>query len=300
MRCLQCGNELEDGTRFCTRCGQRAGGEGVDADREHSRRHRNPWFYTLIIAIGVLLVAGVSVAVTLGLRHGSPANYRYGIDYRVEGLRAGPGREQLVARELNYFLQNIGIRDFAIVTRSDGDRLYVTIRLANPDDQLRLTGSRGGLQFRLVEDSKKASEVANDPVWRETPTAERAPDKEVVLPYGEAKAKMMLRLGPALMTGESIKKAKADASDGDWKIYFTLTDEGASEFDEITTRNANRQLAILLDYRVLSAPTIREPITEGTGEITGKFTRQDAENIAAALNAGNLPFWLDKVKEGEK
>lgn len=109
------------------------------------------------------------------------------------------------------------------------------------------------------------------------------------------------RLGPVEITGDMIRRATAVLDTGSqtsvgtgWQIDFTLTEGGASTFAEVTERLVGRQLAIIVDNVVVSAPTVQDAITGGNGVITGSFTRTRAQDLATQLNAGALPVNLKK------
>ena len=80
-------------------------------------------------------------------------------------------------------------------------------------------------------------------------------------------------------------------------VSFTLTGRGGSMFADITGRNVNRRLAIVLDNRVQSAPNILERIPRGQGSITGSFTEEEAQNLAIVLRSGALPAPVRIVEE---
>ncbi len=65
----------------------------------------------------------------------------------------------------------------------------------------------------------------------------------------------------------------------------------------MTTENVNRPFAIVLDNEIISAPVIREPITGGSGQISGNFTVESANDLAVLLRAGALPAKLSVVEE---
>jgi len=107
------------------------------------------------------------------------------------------------------------------------------------------------------------------------------------------------RLGPVEITGDMIKRATALYSSGSggtpgWQIDFTLTSSGATTFGDVTTRLVGKPLAIVVDNVVISAPRIDEPITGGSGVITGSFTKSRAQDLATQLNSGALPVNLKK------
>jgi len=72
---------------------------------------------------------------------------------------------------------------------------------------------------------------------------------------------------------------------------------GARRFAKLTTEHVNERFAIVLDGKVLSAPTIREPIPGGRGQISGGFTLQGAKDLAVLLRSGALPAPLTVIEE---
>jgi preprotein translocase subunit SecD len=118
--------------------------------------------------------------------------------------------------------------------------------------------------------------------------------KEVVDPSAPANSKK--RYGPTLMTGKALQSARVGTDQlGRANIEFTLTPQGTKKFREITARLApgKKQLAIILDGKEVSAPAVQGEIAGGKGEITGKFTFDQAKNLALVLNTGALPVKLD-------
>jgi preprotein translocase subunit SecD len=94
----------------------------------------------------------------------------------------------------------------------------------------------------------------------------------------------------AVITGASLTSAEVRPDDqGGWLVAFSLDGQGAREFGEFTGNNIGRQLAIVLDDTVYSAPVIRSKIGEGRGQIEGNFTAETARDLAIVLRAGALP-----------
>ena len=129
-----------------------------------------------------------------------------------------------------------------------------------------------------------------------TPREEDQADKVVVLP--EFKDDTMVaryRLGPAELTGKALKSARANFTpeSGKWGVSFTMTGEGGKEFDELAKRNYQRQVAIVLDGVVKSAPQINATEFKGTGEISGDFGEREAKDLALVLRYGSLPVELE-------
>jgi SecD/SecF fusion protein len=102
----------------------------------------------------------------------------------------------------------------------------------------------------------------------------------------------------ALMTGEAVKSARVEINNqlGEPQVGLILTPRGARQFETITQENVGRQLAIILDDIVQSAPVIQEPISGGKAQITGRFTSEQAHDLAIVLRAGALPAPLQIVQ----
>ncbi|HEY6928248.1 MAG TPA: protein translocase subunit SecD [Thermoanaerobaculia bacterium] len=101
----------------------------------------------------------------------------------------------------------------------------------------------------------------------------------------------------AVITGRDLKNARPSRQQmGGNTVTFFLTPSGAEKFGEATGKNVGRRLAIVLDKRVQSAPTIRDRITD-TGQIEGSFTTEEANDLALVLRAGALPAGLTYLEE---
>ncbi|MDA8026017.1 MAG: protein translocase subunit SecD [Actinomycetota bacterium] len=100
-------------------------------------------------------------------------------------------------------------------------------------------------------------------------------------------------LGPTLMTGASLKTAVAGLdSTGNWIVQFTLTSTGSPLFDSIAKQYYQKNIAIVLDGNVISAPTINSTSFGGHGQISGAFNQSQADNLALVLRYGALPVQL--------
>ena len=102
-----------------------------------------------------------------------------------------------------------------------------------------------------------------------------------------------------VISGENLIDAqpKFDSQSNQPIVSFTLDRLGAQKFGKITTENVGKRLAIVLDNAVISAPQIREPITGGTGTISGGFSFQESTDLALLLRSGALPAPINIVEE---
>ena len=111
-----------------------------------------------------------------------------------------------------------------------------------------------------------------------------------------AKLEFMDPSGNVFMTGDMVKTATYYYSEGDHQVAFTLTDEGAKIFGEMTSANIGRQIAIYLDGEELISPTVESAITNGSGVINGMGSAERATTIAAKIQSGALPLELTQDK----
>ena len=99
--------------------------------------------------------------------------------------------------------------------------------------------------------------------------------------------------------GENLTNAQPafDQQTGRSVVSFTFDTRGAIIFGEVTSKNVGKRFAIVLDEQVITAPVIQSAITGGSGQISGNFTPQTANDLAVLLRAGALPATLDVVEE---
>jgi preprotein translocase subunit SecD len=103
---------------------------------------------------------------------------------------------------------------------------------------------------------------------------------------------------PPLMTGDAVDDARVDFDpNGQVEVALRMTSAGADDFARITSENVGRQLAIVLDGVVYSAPVIRSAITGGQASITGGFSTEEARRLKIVLKAGALPAPLEVLEE---
>jgi len=102
-----------------------------------------------------------------------------------------------------------------------------------------------------------------------------------------------------MVSGETLVDAapSTDQRTGEAIVSFRFDTRGAKRFGEVTTANVNKPFAIVLDGKVISAPVIRQPILGGSGQISGSFTFQSAQDLALLLRAGALPAPLTILEE---
>ena len=101
-----------------------------------------------------------------------------------------------------------------------------------------------------------------------------------------------------IMIGSDLKEVGVTPITGQpyYEISFVLSENGTTIFRDFTSANRGKILGIVLDKVVISAPSINDAITDGQGVITGKFTREEANNLAVQMRYGSLPIPLKLVQ----
>jgi protein-export membrane protein SecD len=102
-----------------------------------------------------------------------------------------------------------------------------------------------------------------------------------------------------ILNGENLLDAQPQMNNqtNETVVSFTLDRVGAKRFGKATSTGIGKQLAIVLDGRIVSAPVIRDTIASGNGQISGNFTFQSATDLALLLRSGALPAPLSIIEE---
>jgi protein-export membrane protein SecD len=102
-----------------------------------------------------------------------------------------------------------------------------------------------------------------------------------------------------LVSGASLVDSQPgfDGRTGEPVVTFRFDSQGAKRFARVTQENVGLPFAIVLDNKVISAPVIREPILGGSGQISGHFTVEQANDLAILLRSGALPAKLTPIEE---
>ncbi len=181
-------------------------------------------------------------------------------------------------------VDQVGVAEPSI-QRVGSDRIVVQLPgLQDPAQLRQLLGSTAKMTFHMVADVN----VTDTPPPGITILSD-AKNPELRYPIEDQVA----------LSGERLTDARAgfDQRTNEPIVSFRFDSQGARQFADITTRNVNRPFAIVLDDKVLSAPVIREPITGGSGQISGSFTVEESVVLSALLRAGALPAPLTVIEE---
>ena len=203
---------------------------------------------------------------------------------------------QEVIRTLERRVNALGVAEPLIAAQgSRGDQILVQLPgVTDVEQAKRVIKTTAQLSLKLVETSAATRETLL------TGTGGREPENmEVVSGPGDTPGEPVYYLlrREALITGRDLKSARVGVDENNRpQINFSLNATAADKFSRETGRNINRQLAIVLDGTVYSAPVIQSKLG-ADNRITGRFTTQEADELSKILKAGALPASLKYLQE---
>ncbi len=204
---------------------------------------------------------------------------------------------QEVIRTLERRVNALGVAEPLIAAQgSRGDQILVQLPgVSDAEQAKRIIKTTAQLSLRLVETQAATRETLL------AGTAGRVPDNmEVVSGSGDTPGEPVYYLlrREALITGRDLKSARVGVDENNRPdIEFSLKATAADKFSRDTGRNIGRQLAIVLDEYVHSAPVIQGKLGADNNRITGRFTTQEADELSKILKAGALPASLRYLQE---
>jgi preprotein translocase subunit SecD len=215
----------------------------------------------------------------------------YGLRVTLTGAWIDEVRERAMLQALEVLRRRIddpatGIPE-SVVTRQGDDRILVQIPgMSRVPDIFRQTGH---LEFKIVQDYSQTEELLRQKHPEGLPagtviTTEREKGSDRVLGA-------YLLPEAADMRGDQLEDARVefDPTRNERTVGFTWSADAGREFAALTERSIGRQLAIVMDGNVISAPVIQSRISQ-RGQITGNFTAEQASDLAVVLRSGALPI----------
>jgi preprotein translocase subunit SecD len=250
--------------------------EGVPVDRDAQFRQ----------------LAADNVETNFDRSSGAGASYTFAMKPNVQiTLReeaVDQARQTIVRR-----VDELGVTEPSIAEQgSSGDQILVQLPgVSDVNRAKEIIQSTGLLELKIVEQEASSREALLQ-------NGQVPPNMEIVPGAGEtgSTAFYLLRRAAAV-SGRDLRNARPGIDEnGRPAVTFTLNPEGARRFGQVTGDNIGRQLAIVLDGRVQSAPRIEGRITN-EGRIYGSFTQEEVANLSLVLRSGALPADLTYLEE---
>ena len=212
----------------------------------------------------------------------SEENNIFFVNYSTQGIVKLKTSSQDQALEIvRRRIDEIGTNEPNILKRGN-DRILV--ELPGLDDPMRiksLLGKTANLTFRFVTNNDQDSFGAEKLSYEDESEEDALVSKRIIL------------------SGDNLLDAqpRMDSETNETVVTFTLDRVGAKRFGKATSTGIGKQLAIVLDGKIISAPVIRDTIASGSGQISGGFTFQSATDLALLLRSGALPAPLNIIEE---
>src|SRR3954467_9994277 len=177
-----------------------------------------------------------------------------------------------------------------LIQRQGVDRILVQVPGLQDPSQLKvILGKTAKMEFRMVDSTVSPDQATQGRV---------PPDSEILMSAQAPKVPYVIKK-QVLVSGGDLTDAQPgfDQRTNEPIVSFRFNTSGSRKFAQATTENVGQPFAILLDKEVISPPVTREPITGGSGQISGNFTVQQANDLAILLRAGALPAPLTVIEE---
>lgn len=191
-------------------------------------------------------------------------------------------------------IDETGVREPTIQRQGD-DRILVQLPgLDDPERVKRLLGKTAKMSFHLLDNKVPVKEAMSG---RVPPGARLLPSADERDAQGRPRMYLVKRR--VAVGGDTLIDSQPtfDQRSGEAVVTFRFDSQGARKFGDVTKVNVGKPFAIVLDGKVISAPVIREPILGGSGQISGNFSTEEAQDLALVLRAGALPAPLTILEE---
>ena len=206
-----------------------------------------------------------------------------GIRYRLTS--AATQSLEVIGRRVN----ELGTTE-PTIQRQGEDRVLVQVPgLQDPDRLKAILGQTAKLTFQMVDQTMSAQDALQG----------RAPAGSEIMYSKDDPPVPYLIESRVVVSGENLidSQASFNQQTNEPVVTFRFDTKGAQRFAQATQQNVGRPFAIVLDKQVISAPVINEPIIGGSGQISGNFTVEGANDLAVLLRAGALPATLTIIEE---
>jgi preprotein translocase subunit SecD len=229
-----------------------------------------PQFPEVPFKLGLDLQGGVHLVYEADLSDIEEENY----SSSMQGLR------DVIERRVNFF----GVEEPLVQTEKAGDRHRLIVELAGVIDPERAIEEIGKTPFLVFRKTKANYEEIIEKNQEVSETGEG----ETEDPFEDTS-----------LTGKYLEKAEVDFDPTTYKplVLLRFNEEGSDIFEELTSENTGKPLAIFIDDVLMSSPMVQEKISGGKAQISGSFSDVEARDLARNLNAGALPVPISLVSQ---
>ncbi len=257
-----------------------------------------------LLALLLLLSTTLGCAQLLKLQGSQKPQDKGGTQLAVAVKADGAQLEQSIAQTMSVIQNRCDqLNIYCKLQRQNGDRLILRFSSSLDSQRVKSILLSEGMELREVVSDPSPAPFRRYSTQQEAATASPYND---VMPYlersegsGASAGSFVVVKHAPIIAGQDISHAEAVSNTGgaeDYQIVFRLKPEAAERFGRWTSANINNYIAIVLNKKVRSVAFIKSQITD-SGEISGRFTKEQAEDTAKILMSGNLPAPLELLEE---
>lgn len=252
----------------------------------------------LFVLILILLAGALYAVVKLPLRKGLDIQGGMRVVLKADKTKAPPGtwnadKLEVIRGIMENRVNGLGVAEPVIYTKPDQDQIVVELPgVKNKADALAAIQTTARLEFRYVPmlDSREWTDEPERINGKETGFYKILNQNGTEVSPEELQARVFSQ--PPVLTGADLEpNSTVELGPRGVVIHFEFRGQAKKVFEDFTRANINKRLAIFLDNRLISAPTINDVIP-GAGIIEGRFTIDQAKTLSNQLNAGALPVPL--------
>ena len=242
-----------------------------------------PRFWDIPFKLGLDLLGGTHLLYEADLSGIEKEDY----SSAMEGLR------DIIERRINLF----GVQEPVVQVQEAPGQYRLVVELAgikDPAEAIKMIGQTPFLEFKeqkSEEETKKNLDKQKELEGKTFEEMQKIENWQLVLedPYFNSTS----------LTGKYLKKAELnfDQNTGNPLISLQFNDEGSKIFEELTSKNVGKVLAIYIDGVPISTPVVQEAISGGNAQISGSFTVESAKELTRNLNAGALPVPIKIISQ---
>lgn len=242
-----------------------------------------PHFWQIPFKLGLDLQGGVHLVYQADLSNIEKENYRSA----MQGLR------DVIERRVNFF----GVEEPIIQVQGSEDSYRLIIELAgikDPAQAINMIGETPFLEFKEQKEQDETQKIIDKQKEVEGKSFEEMQEIENwQLAFEDPYFKS------TILTGKYLDGAKLNFSQttSEPLISLQFNEEGSELFEELTTNNVGKILAIYIDNVPVSTPVVQDKISGGKAQITGSFTGEEAKELVRNLNAGALPVPIELISQ---
>ena len=247
-----------------------------------------------VVAASVFVIYSMPINLGLDLQGGTRLVF---VGQDTSKVKVSDDAMAGVAAVIRNRIDSLGVSE-PVIQRKGKDQVIVELPgVKDPDRAIKLIGDTALLEFVESEWAPGDESVLTPQKVKEYYGDSARLDKVESVKDGQVVRSTPIILKDTTITGADVKAVYPQVDEyGNPSVGFELNSTGVNLFARLTTRHIGKPIAILLDKKIISAPNVNTPITEGKGIITGSFSADEVRDMIIKLKAGSLPIPVKMVE----